>query len=297
MRRNSPNPRAALGITVLVLLATSLAPSNITGWMRRARPAVLFVLAPVSGVLSEIGGALRPGRPPAREEDATIDQLASVIDELEARNLVLLAQLRELELLVEQLGRLRVATGVETKTVPATRIASMVGAGSIEVRPGAGAGVAVNAVAIAPGGLQIVGLVTEASPATSTVHLLTDRRFEPSLVVGVVSGADTMIESTAQLARLPRVQLSPTGRGTLVADAVDIAVAERLSVGDTVRVLDETWPRAAQLLVVGRVTRIDDTDEPLFKRVVVEPEVEPSRVRSVLLRMPAQRAVAGEGAG
>ena len=290
MSRNSPNPRAFLSVTVLVLLALSLAPTGLTGWLRHARPAAMFAIAPLSGQLERIGGAFRKGRTSSDPEDRSVEQLERALVELEARNNSLLSELFRLERRVEQLGRLRVATGIDTIAVPATRVASMLGSGSIEVRPGVGSGVEVNGVAIAPGGLQIVGLVTETSPATATVQLLTDRRFEPSLVVGVVSGAGVTIASTEELARLPLVQVTPTGRGTLVAEEVELAVADRIAVGDVMRVLDETWPRSAQLLVVGRVTRIDETDEPLFKRVVVTPEVDPTRVRSLLLRMPDKSA-------
>ncbi len=295
MSRNSPNPRAALGITVLVLLGLSLAPAVLTRWMSVGHSPVVAVFAPLSNLLDRMASGLRPPRPIAGDDDATREQLEASIRDLEARLLTLRAENRDLAALVEQLGRLRVATGVETKTIPATRIASLVDSGAIELRPGARAGVTVNAIAIAPGGLQIVGIVTDASPMTSMLHLLTDKRFEPGLVVGVVAGPDLMIESTVQLDRLPRIQLEPTGRGTLVADAVNISIADALSEGDTVRVLDETWPRSSQLLVLGRVTRIEATDEPLFKRVVVTPEVDPKRVRSVLLRMP--EASNAEGAG
>jgi len=278
-----------LGVVILVLLALSLLPGALTRWVGVVRAPLMVVIAPIATPLDAFGGRLRPPREAVDpEEEMTREQLENAIAELERRVLTLRAENRELAELVEQLGRLRVATGVETRTVPATRVGSMVGSGASEFRPGARADVRVNAVAIAPGGLQIVGLVTRVSAMTSTVHLLTDTRFEPGLVVGVVAGEDVLIETTEQLDRLPRVQLEASGRGTLVAPSVENVVAERLREGDTVRVLDGTWPRAAQLLVLGRVVSITPTDEPLFKRVVVEPVIDPARVRSVLLRMPGE---------
>lgn len=294
MSRNAHNPRAVLGITVLVLLVLSLAPSRFTRWLGSARDVAMIPVAPLSGLLEKASSGIRPARVrTAVGDDRTREQTDEVINQLELRVLALVAENRELSALVEDLGRLRVATGVETRSVPATRVASMVGSGALEVRPGERAGVSVNAVAIAPGGLQIVGLVTRTGPNTSTVHLLTDTRFEPGLVVGVVAGDDEMIESAAQLDRLPLIDLRPTGRGTLVAEEVENPVAERIEVGDTVRVLDGGWPRASQLLVLGRVQEIRDTDEPLFKRIVVEPELDLSRVRSVLLRMPTTEGGTG----
>jgi cell shape-determining protein MreC len=287
--RNHHNPRAILGLTVLVFLVLSLAPSKFTRWLGATRDLAMIPVAPLSGLLESASSGIRPARVNVvdDEEQRTREQIDAVIDELEAENKRLWARVYELTREVEDLGRLQVTTGVDALTVPATRVASVVSSGAIEVRPGERAGVSVNAVATAPGGLQIVGLVSRTGPNTSTVHILTDRRFEPNLVAGVVSGAGSRITTVEELDRLPRVDLRPTGRGTLVAEEVELPIADRIAIGDTVRVFDGGWPRVAQLLVLGRVSEIRDTDQPLFKRIVVEPELDLSRVRSVLLRMPA----------
>ena len=298
MSRNSPNPRAALGLTVLVLIALSLAPSKVSRWLDILRGPTMMALVPISGPLQRVSGALRPPQAAEPEEAKTIEQLGAEIDRLVLRRDELLAENYTLKIQNEQLSRMRVATGVRTATVPATRVAGFPSSGTIEVRPGSRDGVRTNAVAISPGSLQVVGLVTDTSALTATVHLLTDTRFKPQYVEGVVSGADLLIESTGQLDRLPRVQLRPSGRGTLIADSVEIGVAERIAEGDIVRVLDDTWPRAAQLLVLGSV-EIQDTDDPLFKRVIVTPSPDPRLVRSMLLRMPetTPASTVGEDAG
>lgn len=296
MKRNAGNPTSVLTIIVLVLLVLSLAPSRLTSWVGVVRGPATIGVAPIAGVLQGVSQGLRPARQQRDpEEVASIEQSDRIIFDLRTQNQNMMATIARLEARVEELSRMRVATGIETRAIEATRVGSLVGSGAVEFRPGARAGVEMNAVAIAPGSLQVIGLVSRAQAMTSTVHMITDTRFEPSLVAGVVSGEGVTIESTAQLNRLPRIDLRASGRGTLVAENVEIGVAERLSEGDTVRVLDDGWPLSAQLLVLGEVTRIADTDEPLFKRVVVTPLIEPSRVRSVTLRMPLKPSDAEEG--
>jgi hypothetical protein len=56
--------------------------------------------------------------------------------------------------------------------------------------------------------------------------------------------------------------------------------------GQTVRLADRTWPSAAQMLIVGTVTRVDPSPtQPLRKVITVEPTLRLDRVSEVVLRL------------
>ncbi len=287
MARKGNNTRAVLTTLIVVFLACALAPASLTGWLGKLRGPVLMITAPLSSSLSRASHTLRP--PVARfpdETSPTVESLMAELNYVRGLHQNLLAQNRDLARLVEDLSRIRVTAAIPIRPVSATRVGSDLGSGTATFRPGQRGGITVNGVAVVRGGQQIVGLVTRASPMVSTVHLLTDERFQPGLVVGVATPTGGDIESPEAFERLPRAQFRPTGKGTYAADQVPADVAERMNRGDTIRVYDDTWPKAAQLQIVGRITDILQTDEPLFRRVVVTPEIDPRRVRSVLILMP-----------
>jgi hypothetical protein len=285
-----------LAVLALALVVTALLPTRITGWVSWWRGPFEAVVAPVAGPASVVGGWLRPERRMAHPDATTPEsELVHRVDELTREYFVALDRIQDLDALVRELQEgAEYGATTQVSRVEASRVGANLASGTIDVARGARDGVTPGSVAVARRSQQVVGIVTTVRPMVSTVHLLTDGRLSPGLMVGVVMPRRAP-GVAVDLATLPRVQLKPAGDGTLVADAVGIGDASRIEVGQRVRLMDETWPAAAAMLVLGQVVSVDTTDEPLFRRVVVRPEVDPKDVRAFILHIP--REDVGGGAG
>lgn len=296
-RRRSVSPRSLSTVLILALLATSLLPTSLTGWVTWFRGPLVFLVFPATGPLARIASWLDPA------VDLRVRGLEPPPDEVEIQRLLeierlasLQAQARvaELEAVIADLqGGVPYQRDLRVSKVIAQRVSRSVGTGTIDVRRGRADGVVPGTVAIAPGSSQLAGVVRAVGPRTCTVHLLTDRRLEPALMRAVVMPARPVLDA-AELSELPTCQLRPAGDGTLVDPAVGSDDADRMAVGAAVRLADETWPGAASMLVLGRVVRIDETEDPLFRRVVVRPEVELTRLRRVTLSIPVEGDAPGD---
>jgi cell shape-determining protein MreC len=280
MARRSPSPRTLLLLTTIVLLTTSLAPTRFTKWLGAFRDVFEALVMPASGPVTAVSAWLRPAEEYDRFEGSTEAQLAAQVRELELGYLRLLDENDRLNRLLEDMGRYT----QPVRKIEATRQSANLASGTFDVSRGKRDGVRGGTVAVARGSEQLVGIVTSAGPLTSTVHALTDRRLEPNLMVGVVVPEDQVLDQEG-LAMAPRAQFRPSG-DALFAEAVGKDDAERMAPGSLVRLSDETWPTAAQMLILGRVTRVDRTDEPLFYNVTVEPLTDVKRLRSVILFIP-----------
>lgn len=298
MPRRSVSPTTLLAAAVLVLIVTSLAPTRLTAWAGWPRGPLMALIAPVSGPLAAVSSWVRPpAEAGTTEERVTVQQLLQDRERLATDLLRSEQRNRELEDLVRELqGGAGVTGRSPVIRLEASRVGANLPGGTIDVARGRRDGVIGGTVAIARRSEQLVGIVTAAGRMTSTVHLLTDEHLEPALVEGVVlPGGDPGSADAIELDGLPRVQLEPAGDGTLVAEAVGVDDADRMAVGQRVRLDDPSWPTAASMLVIGRVTALEPTEDPLFRRVVVTPEVEPGRLRSVILLIP--RVGEGETGG
>lgn len=281
-----------------MLLVTSLAPARYTGWLSWFRGPFMTLMAPASGPVTGLSAWLRPASSVDRFEGASESELERQIRELE---ILLLRANQRIERLEDTIAVYERGTAyaqpVPTRKLEATRVSANLAAGTFDVNRGRRHGVIGGTVAVARRSEQLVGMVTAAGPLVSTVHVLTDERLEPNLMVGVVLPEPAGGESLAPegFAGLPRAQFRPTGEGTLLADAVGADDASRMEVGDVVRLDDETWPSAASMLILGRVTRVEPTDDPLFHRVVVAPLSDLARLRSIVLFIPEESGVSGGG--
>ncbi len=293
-----PHSTRNLALVVAVLAVLALLPTRLTWWVSWARGPFMTVVAPVSGPASALGGWLHPEEWSARSEaDAPEAEM------LRQREALELAYNRALDRIVELEGEVRdLQEGVEFQPeipiarLTVTRIGSNLAGGTIDVSRGTRDGVTTGSVAVARRSQQLVGIVSSVGPVVSTVHLITDTRVNPGLAIGVVMPKQ-MVGTPDEFVSLVKIQLRPEGDGTLVADEVGVGEANRIEPGLRVRLSDETWPGAASMLVLGRVWKIEDTEEPLFKRVVVKPEVDPQTVRGMILNIPRDDPGARKGNG
>lgn len=298
MPRRSPSPRTILGLATIILLVTSLAPARFTRWISWFRGPFMTLMAPASGPVTALSAWLRPASTTSPFEGASESELERQVRELE----IMLGKANQrIKRMEETISEYERGTGypqpVPTRKLEATRVSANLPAGTFDVNRGRRQGVIGGTVAVARRSDQLVGIVTAAGPLVSTVHVLTDKRLEPNLMIGVIMPAQTGAALTPeQFDELPREQFRPTGNGSLLADAVGADKASHIHKGDLVRLDDETWPSAASMLILGTVSKIERTDDPLFYRVYVTPLADLARLRSIILFIP-EDSTGDSGAG
>lgn len=292
------NPRTRFALVVLGVLILALVPVRWLGWLRGFRNPVDVIVRPVSGPMSSLSTWLRPAeRPgegrsgPLSDEDAEIERQR---DEFKWLYLREVDRNAELEALVRDLqGGSAWSRPPGVRRLEAPRVGSDPGAGTVDYRRGTLDGVGPGAVAVARRSEQLVGVAVDVRPNVTSFRLITDRRLQPNFVVGVVMPDGPI--TVAQLPTLPRCQLRPAGDGTLVADNVGVTSADAIVPGMIVRLNDDSWPDAARMLVLGRVLRVEPADNPLYRRVVVRPELDVTRTQSVIVQFPAFPSVGPSG--
>ena len=282
MARMQVQPGVAFGAAVVVLFAGALLPVRVTGWLTSLRGPLSVLVSPIAGPLSSLSEAVRPIAERGGD-DLAAAELQTQRDELRLLYERAAGRVADLERLVAELQRLPLSLQ-ERGVVPvlADRVGRSTVGGTIDVRAGADAGGGFGTVAVARQSNQLVGLVTTANGPVSTVRVITDERIEPGILRAVLS--ETFAESPEAQARLPRADFGPDGRGGCVAEQVPVEEgAPTIEVGMLARLDDPDWPEAAQFYTLGEVTSVEPGDAPLFVRVTIEPLVDVSRVRSVLL--------------
>jgi hypothetical protein len=279
-------------LTLMAVLVFSFLPLRWSAWVRALRNPVDVVVRPVSGPMSSLSTLLRPSRNdgsgaggPAGETEESAE-LERQRDQFKWLYLREVDRNAELEALVRDLqGGAAWSRPPGVRRVEAARVGSDAASGTVEFARGTNDGVGVGAVAVARRSEQLVGIATDARTNVTTFRLVTDTRLQPRLVVGVVVPEGPV--SSAQLSTLPRCQLRPFGDGTLVDDNVGVTSAAEIVAGMIVRLADDSWPDAARMLVLGRVVRVEPADNPLYRRVVVRPEIDVTRVPSAIIQYPA----------
>lgn len=284
-------PRTRVVTIILVLMGLALAPTRFTSWLGFVRDPLMAVLAPISGPASAVSRALRPGGT-TEEEQLDAEALARERDEYKRMYLLNQQRVDELELLVKELQ-----SGVEAmraqriRLLEGARIGTDLQNGTIEIARGSRHGVREGSIVIARNSQQIVGVVTSVNHLTCTVRVLTDQRFQPKLMRGIVMPTG---QSTPEaLAAQPRLLLVPAGDGTLVTDRqtpMATEAAEKLVHGQEVRLQDDSWPSSAQMLVLGKVESVEyvKNHDPAWRHVRVRPSLDNDliRVGSVIILIP-----------
>lgn len=290
MPRGFNNPRGLFLLTLLSVLILALLPLRWSGWVRALRNPVDVLVRPVSGPMASLSTWLRPPRRtgdhpplPASEEAAELERQR---DEFKWLYLRQLDRNAELEALVRDLqGGTAWSRPPGVQRVEASRVGSDTAAGTVDFSRGTLDGVRAGAVAVARRSEQLVAIALDARPNVTTFRLITDKRLQPNLIVAVIFPEGPV--ASDQLSTLPRCQLKPLGDGTLVDANVGVTSAQSIRPGMIVRLADETWPDAARMLVLGRVVRVEAADNPLYRRVIVRPDFDISRVPSVIIQYPA----------
>jgi hypothetical protein len=286
MARRRINPRGAFFLTCLLLALFALLPSGLTGWLTWFRGPLLAVVAPISGPLTHVGRWLRPGDSRrAISEDPEINELRQLGEMYKTEFLRTEQENKRLRAIIEALQQgIAYGPSQRLRLLEAARIGSSAGAGTIEIARGGMDGVTMQTVATAVGAPQhLVGLVSAVGPTVSSIRLVTDERLSPKRIETLLLKDEPVTMEAA--AQAPRCQFTPAGDGTLVG-ILGAQDAQRVNKGDLAYVDDEHWPAGAQRLALARVVLIEETDNPLFLRLILRPDFDLARVRGVILRIP-----------
>ncbi len=284
MARGPLTPARLLTATTIALILLALAPAPLTRWTGALRDPVIFVLAPIAQPLTRLSRLVRP---PVRQADSEIVRaLESERDRWQSEAFRAQARVDALESLVRDLqGGVGVAPGLDLKQIAAPVIASSsdLRDGALVVRAGLDRGVVALSSVAATRGVHLVGRVVDVRARTCVVLPVTSRG------AGLI---DAVVHTTDGLG--PRAcQLRASGDGRLRGDMVSDATG--VEVGQVVSVRDQTWPGAAQGLILGRVAEVEQRPTQRLA-IVVQPEAAPERVGEVILRVPADAGAAEEPA-
>ena len=283
--------RFAFPLSVSLLLIFSLLPVRAMRWTNWFGGVAVAIVSPVAHPVTELSLWLSPGRS------------AGELDNEDRRALIEEAQRWERQFLLAQItidelrARLAQVSGARSinPSVPVRPVAAPVigvssdpsASASLRVRAGSNLGVSRGDV-VTDGVVQLLGRVDVVHSAYAEVRPITARSMPPikaALMLGDQSG-----RSLACLLR-------PAGDGTLRGDVEDPGDGPSpINVGASVRLRDEQWPESAQMLMIGRVVRVDRSpDQPLRKVVVVRPDRDLRQVTEVVIRVPEPISVS-EGA-
>ena len=274
----------------MLLIVLSLAPARGLGWLDWFHRLMRTVVAPVAHPLTLVSDVVAP----PESTGATDERIAQLEAELDRARLALRQARVTIDDLVsinQQLSQgQRHNPDAPVVQLPRPRIGNS--GELLSIRAGTNDGVLVGTV-VTTAGVQLVGRVEDVGPLECLVSPITARRAPK--IQGVVLQNQDGTRTRACL-------LSPTGDGKLRGDvegpdenlrAEDVIP---IAIGMTVCLLDEEWPRNAQMLVIGTIERIEPADDDPLRRVItVEPTTDLQRVSEVVLRIPVDQGPGGDG--
>ncbi|MFG0326508.1 MAG: rod shape-determining protein MreC [Phycisphaerales bacterium JB037] len=287
------NQQRLLIASAFLAIALALAPARFTGWLGWFAEVTRNLIAPISHPVAQFSRWISPatGDAAAPERVLALEEERDRYRALYLREADVSRALRRRIAALQQGLALNPDLPYRLETAPVIGTSSEPSGGTITVRLGRPAGVDLSTVATV-GGDQIVGRVVRVGARDCQVRPITDKSAGPILARVILTPEGLGAAC----------QLEPDGSGLLKGPVEDLsgdATLGNLSVqeGQTVRLADDAWPANAQMLVVGRVLRVEPSPEhPLRSIVVVEPKATLARVGQVELRI-IDRAAADPSAG
>lgn len=264
---------------VVVLLITSILPGRYLGWADWFSGQARVVMAPIIHPITLAINAIVPVESASGFGSVRERELLGEIDRLHVRLFQAEERSIELEALADQLAR----GAALQPDIPVTQLQRpRIGQSGefLIIRPGSNEGIYPSVVVTARS-VQIIGRVESVDARTSLVLPITSKNAQA--IAGVV-----ILDEFG--GRRATCNLEPVGDGTLkgqVSPPID-GRADELQIGQTVRLLDESWPRHAQMLVIGEIERIEPSPtQPLRRLITVRPRLDLRRVSEVIVRLQA----------
>lgn len=278
------NPRSTLtGLTALCVMF-ALLPARWGQWAGSLHGPVVTLLAPVQGPVRWLSVRLRgPEKPESSSEQ--VKQLEQNYADAVQQLLQSRRQVEDMRQTIRELSQgVDLMPDVKIRQVPGvTVIGPGADSGSlVSIKAGKTQGIDESGVAVVRG-VHLVGRVRTVTELRAGVQPMTDKGI--GLIDAVVTSDD--------LRFVAECQLEPDGRGLLIGrvrDSTDpnagVTPASLIAPGMTVRVRDASWPAASQMLILGRVERVEPLPEmALRSRVIVRPDFTLARAAEVTIRM------------
>ncbi|MBL8963844.1 MAG: hypothetical protein KF787_02610 [Phycisphaeraceae bacterium] len=287
----SPLAKRLLPIAIAAMAVTAFLPPAAGEWPRWFGGVIQFFVAPISQPVRGLSGWLAP----PEDEQVGGEGVRALQQQAEGYRQQLLRAQLDIDHLRGQIAELQRGRQLNPELPVRQMHAAVIGtasdlsSGLLWIKAGRSDGVEPNSVA-AVRGQQLLGRVVRSDERTCHVQPITTR--SAGQIRGVVMLSD--------LVRGPECLLEPRGNGTLVGPVEDMrewppgavkpddAVAGepvRPIVGQTVRLMDPSWPRSSQMLLIGVVERVEPAgNQPLRQVITVRPTVRLERVSEVLLR-------------
>ena len=268
--------RRLLTGAILVLLALGLLPVRMTAWAGWIGELVTTIVAPVSHPAARLAQWLSPASP--KRDEPEMRRLEQERSELERLYRVERDEVTRLRAIIADLQ-----SGIALYPDPKLRqlVAPVIGSSSdrsssvVRIRAGRASGVTRGSVATSSG-VQLVGRVDDVGERVCSVTPITD----PG--ASQIGGVIMLDASTAG----PSCLLKPTGSGTLVGPVEDTGGARPVAAGQRVNLQDASWPRSAQMLLVGVIESVEPAaNQPLRSVVTVRPTLRLDRLSEVILRL------------
>lgn len=285
-------PRRLLLIAAVLLLAATQLPLPAARRVHALpRNVVDTATAPVAAALRRVSLLVRPGDRGgielAGDIDAQLEDYENALAyarRLEEELRVLREKLRFYEQTAEVLG-------ARSRRLLEARVTRAITGGAgprLVIAEGRSAGIEPGQAVVS--GANLVGRVAEeVGPLTGRVELV--------MTPGAEVQARLRPAVTQPQTRDFRETLTVTDNAQRLT--VEVWIEQPVEVGDLAHLADPLWPTDAQGFVVGQVVAIDDrVERPLeFKRVIVEPAVDPLRLRRVTVLVDRREARTGPEGG
>lgn len=271
--------RWLMAAAVGAMLLCAVLPARWMRWANALGNRASMVIAPVKGPVWSLVNWIAPTQTP---EPAAIRLLEHEVDRWKQLYLNTLRDNEDLRKKFEQFGSGALYADLPLRQLLRTVIGpSSEFGGQLEIRAGLRDGVDNNTVATTEG-VQLVGKVVRVAPRTCWVRLLTDST--AGTIDGVIMSSDDV--------RGPRCKgLFPVG-GRKLQTRVRVETNQKPpEIGQLVRLVDDQWPRSAQMLVIGTIAEPKpEPDSTGWYVVTVKPTVDLDRLSEVLLRITQPQA-------
>lgn len=291
------SPRTTLILAALILGVLALLPRPYLRGVTHLNRPVMFLLAPVQQPSRTLIVWLQTPSRNSGLDAAPVpdpDALAREIDRLRHELLQSKQEADDLRNLVRDLSRAvqhNPTLAVRMIPAPVIGFGSDLSGGLLTVRAGRREGVETNAVVVVRG-VYLVGRVTRTDERTCAVLPINDPAFAKS-GGGAAGGRNLKFSGVIMLdeqTRGPTWNLDSIQDGQLIGkvyfDKDPVPGADRPAIKQDmlVRLRDDSWPPSAQMLVIGRIVKIEagSHDRPI---VTIEPVQDVSRVSEVMIRV------------
>ncbi len=285
-------------------------PAGALGFVNAISSVVLFLLQPEQAAINyALGGLSRASRPDRENAEVKKSQ-----EEAEVYKTRYFEQIADNERLRERIEQLEHTIALDPRAAVRPLVASAIGEQAegnfkfLSLKAGSSQGIEPGQSVATLRGVYLIGRVVNVDAFSCRVLPITDKNAVGfrAIIIPTEAGEPHELPSDPLEGSIA-CNLAPTGDGLLAGDVIVEKLSERWSKGDSskprpqpavdmvVRLNDDTWPRTAQMLVVGRIVKVQEK-EIGRPRVIVQPMYKTLReISEAIIRSPGKPAGASGG--